>query len=100
LPQSRHITHIACGGNQTFIVLDDEGAVFSWGQGKHGALGVGKVQDQFEPTKVMLQHNTRIARCSAGLTHTLYLDVTGRVFVSGSNSHGQLGLNPTTSEMA
>lgn len=47
LPPSRHIAEISCAGNQTFVILDVEenSAVYAWGQGACGALGIGKVQD-------------------------------------------------------
>ena len=35
----RHVSQIACGGNSSFL-CSDEGAVFSWGEGQHGALGL------------------------------------------------------------
>ena len=41
--------------------------------------------------------NTRIIKVSAGLEHTAFLDVTGRLFVCGSNEKGQLGLGNTDS---
>lgn len=33
---------IACGGNQTFVVLD-QGEVYAWGEGTVGATGLGKL---------------------------------------------------------
>ena len=34
----------------------------------------------------------RIAKVDCGLEHSVILDVSGRVYASGSNKHGQLGL--------
>lgn len=44
----RRVLSINCGGNMSFVI-SDEGEVYGWGQGKHGALGIGdsKLKDQF-----------------------------------------------------
>lgn len=90
LPLKR-ISLINCGGNCTFISTED-GQVFSWGEGKFGQLGSGKVQDRFRPEDIYFKQNTRIIKVNAGLEHVAFLDVTGRLFVCGSNERGQLGL--------
>ena len=38
LPQGRQITDLNCGGNSSILCLED-GSVYSWGEGRHGALG-------------------------------------------------------------
>jgi len=86
LPTNR-IQIVSCGGNHTFVSSDD-GEVFSWGEGCHGALGTGKLQDQFAPVKVNFPGNTKIVKIDSGLKHTAFLDVTGRIYVCGSNHQG------------
>lgn len=90
LPPKRY-SMINCGGNTSFV-CSEEGTVYSWGQGRFGQLGSGKTQDRFKPEEVNFKVNTRIIKVSAGLEHTAFLDVTGRIFVCGSNEKGQLGL--------
>jgi alpha-tubulin suppressor-like RCC1 family protein len=87
----RRINHIACGGNHSFL-CSDEGQVFSWGEGKHGALGLGTLQDRFKPSKIQIPNDARIAKVDCGLEHSIMLEVSGRVYASGSNKKGQLGL--------
>ena len=35
---------VACGGNQSFLCCDD-GNAYAWGEGRHGSLGLGTLQD-------------------------------------------------------
>lgn len=92
LPPKR-INVINCGGNVTFVVTD-EGQVFSWGQGKFGQLGSGENKDKFKPEEITFRVSNRIIKVDAGLEHAAFLDVTGRIFVCGSNEKGQLGYGP------
>ena len=39
-----------------------------------------------------LPSHTNISSISAGSTHSAFLDVNGKVYVTGSNHFGQLGL--------
>ena len=82
---------VACGGNQSLLCTDD-GKVFSWGEGKHGSLGQGTLQDQFKPGLVKLPDGVKVATLDCGLEHSAFVDIGGRIFVAGSNSKGQLGM--------
>lgn len=62
--------------------------MFSWGQGKFGQLGSGRQQDLFKPEEVHFNSNTRIIKVNAGNEHAAFLDVTGRLFMCGSNEKG------------
>lgn len=90
LPQKR-VNVVSCGGNQTFVAVD-QGEVYSWGEGKDGALGIGKLQNAFAPQKVQVE--CLITKVDCGDRHTAMIDVTGKVLVCGANDHGQLGLGP------
>ena len=35
---------VACGGNQSFLCCDG-GNAYAWGEGRHGSLGLGTLQD-------------------------------------------------------
>ena len=82
------------------MAVTSRGEVFSWGEGRFGALGVPDTDsDQHRPQKVLFTDNSSsykkevvIKAASAGLTHTLFLDERGRVYGCGSNGMGQLGL--------
>jgi|JI10StandDraft_1071094.scaffolds.fasta_scaffold977334_1 alpha-tubulin suppressor-like RCC1 family protein len=49
--ESQAVRLICCSKNSTFAVLES-GDLYSWGSGKHGALGIGSEADQFTPSKV------------------------------------------------
>lgn len=53
--------------------------------------------DQFKPKEIQFKVSNRIIKADAGLEHAAFLDVTGRLFVCGSNEKGQLGYGPTES---
>ncbi len=80
----RHISHIACGGNQSFLCSED-GQVYSWGEGQHGALGQATLQDQFKPMRIQIPGESRISKVDCGREHSVLLDISGRVYVCGSN---------------
>jgi len=69
------------------------GEVYSWGEGRFGALGVvGMVNDQFSPIRVTLdkveEEVISVVQVSAGCKHTLFLDSRGRVHSCGGNDQG------------
>ena len=74
------------------MLCSDDGQVYTWGEGQHGALGTGTLQDQFKPARIQIPGESRIAKVDCGREHSVLLDVSGRVYVSGSNKRGQLGL--------
>ena len=45
------IDQVACGFNHT-VALSKQGEVYTWGQGKQGALGHGDFEQQNVPKKV------------------------------------------------
>ena len=82
------------------MAVTSRGEAYSWGEGRFGALGVPNTDtDQHRPQRIFFDENSSsykkevvVKQCSAGLTHTLFLDELGRVFACGNNSNGQLGL--------
>lgn len=93
------IEGITCGGSHT-AAWTDRGEVFTWGEGRYGALGVPETEtDQFRPQKVIFQENANshkkevvVKLVSAGHKHTCFLDELGRVHACGNNENGQVGL--------
>lgn len=84
----RHVSQLACGGNSSFL-CSDEGTVYAWGEGQHGALGLGTLQDQFKPAKIQIPNgDARIAKIDCGKEHAVMLDISGRVYACGSNKRG------------
>jgi alpha-tubulin suppressor-like RCC1 family protein len=107
------IKQVSCGWNHTLVVSCD-GKVYSFGQGQHGQLGLGKdyLRKVFEPKEVRFffenenekekekengkEKETKkkfipIQICS-GMRHSIVLGECGRVFVWGYSRQGQIGL--------
>ncbi|XP_035290984.1 F-box only protein 24-like [Anguilla anguilla] len=76
-----------------FITGDGSVYVETHSAGVHRHL-FGSLQG-FSPnnvhTPMLLPLSYKVVKCSLGLTHLCLLDESGRVFMQGSNNHGQLG---------
>jgi len=72
--------------------LHDEGlAVFSWGRGEDGQLGLGDTSDQDEPTYVDALRGVGVRQIACGSGHTVVLTVDGEVYTWGRGDDGRLG---------
>lgn len=68
--------------------------VFSWGQNKHGQLGLGyELKKQTSPQLIKSLLGIPFAQIAAGGAHSFALTLSGAVFGWGRNKFGQLGLN-------
>lgn len=83
-----------CAGDGTCFVVTRSGALYSFGHGAHGQLGLGSLQSQPSPCAVRALRKLRVRRVAAGGRHALCLTSEGRVFAWGCNARGQLGLGP------
>ena len=79
---------IATFENHT-IAVDNDGAVWAWGNGKYSKLGNGRAETVNIPTKI--QMNCRAIAVSVGYRHSLVLLQNGQVYSFGSNEGGQCG---------
>mmetsp|Transcript_6193 Transcript_6193/g.9750 ORF Transcript_6193/g.9750 Transcript_6193/m.9750 type:complete len:511 (+) Transcript_6193:308-1840(+) len=86
------VTQVSAGGHHSAIVTAD-GAVFTWGTGRNGELGIGKfVRECPTPTRVVLPQTSPFAlQVSCGESHTAILTTTSRVVTFGSGAHRQDG---------
>lgn len=99
---------VACGGNHT-IVLRDNGSwpseLFSWGANGDGQCGVGAddvgtLSQLLQPARVLIPpalaaDGPRSVAC--GLSHSIILSQSGRLYAFGDGSQGQLGLGSAAS---
>lgn len=68
--------------------------MFSWGQNRHGQLGLGKEGPCIlTPQVIQSLQGIPFAQISAGGAHSFALTMSGAVFGWGRNKFGQLGLN-------
>ena len=70
------------------------GAVFSWGIGSNGGLGLGDQNDRHVPTQIERLRGESVVQIAAS-DHALAVTVDGSLFSWGSNDCGQLGLGDT-----
>jgi alpha-tubulin suppressor-like RCC1 family protein len=86
IPQGQ-ITQVCVGGSHT-VVLGADGTCYSWGVSDEGALGRGDDKDQPIIGQIDIENVIQVA---AGDTHTVFLDIEGRVWISGMHRHNEAG---------
>ena len=90
----RPVRTIAAGWRHALAVTAS-GALFSWGAGGHGQLGVGGTADLPAPTAVESLTKEVVLHVAAGGAHSLAATREGLVYAWGERSSGQLGLPAT-----
>jgi alpha-tubulin suppressor-like RCC1 family protein len=74
--------------------------VFSFGNGLHGRLGHGNEETCFEPRRIAFFDTTaRVAKISAGTTHSLALTKDGKAYSFGFGMFGRLGHGDETDQL-
>lgn len=68
-----------------------DGEIYTWGNGKAGALGHGENSDVPMPKKV--EGLEKVKQIACGSDYTIALDSDGKVFAFGNNGYGQLGIS-------
>ncbi|XP_044515141.1 probable E3 ubiquitin-protein ligase HERC4 isoform X4 [Gracilinanus agilis] len=87
------IVQIACGYYHS-LALSKGSEVFSWGQNKHGQLGLGfELRSQSAPQLIKSLLGIPFMQVAAGGAHSFVLTLSGAIFGWGRNKFGQLGLN-------
>ena len=77
------IKHASAGCAHSLLV-DSAGGVYSFGRGYGGCLGHGAAEeDKYIPTKIDALAHVKIKTAAAGETHSLVMDVDGRVYEFG-----------------
>lgn len=66
-------------------------AVFSWGRGEDGQLGIGDTSDQDEPAYVDALRGVGVRQIACGSGHTVVLTTDGEVYTWGRGDDGRLG---------
>lgn len=84
---------IAAGAHHT-VVLTQSGRAVSFGWAQHGRLGTGSDEARAVPAPTVVKGMPTLVGVACGYRHTLLLAADGRVYATGSNSCGQLGVHP------
>ncbi|KAL5554986.1 hypothetical protein UlMin_037222 [Ulmus minor] len=69
-----------------------------WGNGDHGRLGLRSLDSHWRPAPVLCSEflDQGLRAISCGGAHTLFLTGNGRVYATGLNDFGQLGISDNT----
>lgn len=79
------------GGNGAFFCITNNGNIYTWGNNKHGQLGMNKHDNEIIlPT--LLTFNDNIKEIICGWNFTVFLTKTGRAYACGNNKYKQLGI--------
>ena len=85
-----HLCAAACGYSHS-LVLREDGAVFSFGQGQDGRLGHGNDENVLRPQQIEALRGVRVCAVAAGGVHSLVLSEEGAAFSFGQGKYGRLG---------
>ncbi|XP_059012671.1 X-linked retinitis pigmentosa GTPase regulator isoform X1 [Mustela lutreola] len=85
------VVQVACGGGHTVVLT--ERAVYTFGLGQFGQLGLGTFLFETSVPKV-IEHITdqKISSISCGENHTALITDLGLMYTFGDGRHGKLGL--------
>ncbi|KAH3745060.1 RCC1/BLIP-II protein [Pelomyxa schiedti] len=89
--ERQRFVDVAAGNDHT-VALTASGAVYAWGAGHDGQLGIGSTAYHLTPTLVFSLHRIKITRVACGSGHTLCLSDNGSIYCWGKGANGRLGL--------
>ncbi|XP_031491759.1 ultraviolet-B receptor UVR8 isoform X2 [Nymphaea colorata] len=89
---SRLVRGSAATGRRRWVSTESKKYVAMWGNGDFGRLGLGDFSSQWKPTVCERLKGENLSAVSCGGAHTLFLTEDGRVFATGMNDFGQLGI--------
>jgi alpha-tubulin suppressor-like RCC1 family protein len=98
-------TVIRIAAGSTFsLAVDSSGQVYTWGGNTNGQLGDGTTTQRLLPVVVSISASSAlngktIVQISAGNSHALALDSSGKVYAWGNNANGQLGDGTATQRL-
>lgn len=94
------IVQICCGEKHS-IFLAQNGRVLGCGLNENGQCGIEYDEDYeyiLEPEMIEFPESVHIAQISCGREHNLCLDRTGKLWVFGVNTNGELGIGDNKNE--
>ncbi|XP_061451699.1 RCC1 domain-containing protein 1 isoform X2 [Rhineura floridana] len=91
LPSVLQVRKLALG-HEHVVLLGKQGALFSWGGGRHGQLGHGDLESRTEPQLVEALQGVPLVDVAAGGWHSASISEIGDLYIWGWNESGQLAL--------
>ena len=64
-------------GSSHSLALNDQGALYSWGEGLQGQLGISLKQNSIDAQRVTLDKGVYLSKISAGVAHSAAITVFG-----------------------
>nr|CAH7745531.1 unnamed protein product [Callosobruchus chinensis] len=89
--ENHSVIDLKCGRDHC-LILDRNGAVYTFGRGSRGQLGHGSLNDEPEPVLVEALAGLKIVQISAGGWHSCAVSKDGDLYTWGWNGSGQLGV--------
>ena len=87
----RKVALVACGGFHT-LAVDRQGALWAWGLGKSGQLGLGDRENRSSPARVDVDFGSAgPGMAFAGTSHSGAVTHSGNCFMWGLGEDGRLG---------
>ena len=108
VPRLNDIVSVSCGCNHTMCITS-KGSVYAFGFNYYGALGTDLPSNayvyegwilgaptSFSPTPLVVNIDENIKQIACGEKHSVFLTVSGDVWVCGENEEGVLGMENLT----
>lgn len=92
---------ISCGKDHMAAVTSDL-KLWVWGKNTSGQLGLKDAANRNSPTQVSYvgqQIGSYVSQVAAGGDNTAYISTAGRLYITGSNSNGQIGDSTSTNSL-
>ena len=93
---NKNIIQISAGGDFSLFLTEDNKA-YATGHNNYGQLGIGNTNDKHKPTEINTSNisNKKIIQISAGKDFALFLTEDKKLYATGHNNYGQLGIGNT-----
>ncbi|KAM6151496.1 X-linked retinitis pigmentosa GTPase regulator [Rhynchocyon petersi] len=89
---SEKVIQVACGGGHTVVLT--EKAVYTFGLGQFGQLGIGTFTfETSKPIALESVKDKKVCHVACGENHTALLTDRGQLYTFGDGRHGKLGLD-------
>ena len=85
-----NIIDIKCGKYHT-LLLTKKGYVYSFGENRHGQLGLGHIK--LAHTAILIKGIPEIKRIECGHYHSILIDINNYLWIFGRNDMHQLGID-------
>jgi alpha-tubulin suppressor-like RCC1 family protein len=95
----KNITALSAGYEHS-LALSNDGKIYAAGRNDYGQLGLNDTTDRNTFTEVTDLSDKNITSISAGHYHSFALSDNGKVYATGWNIYGQLGLGDTANRNA